>query len=268
MMTDDAGYLFEGADPDSELGRLRLIESCWDSITTACFERLGVIEGWRCIDIGAGAGSVARWLAHRVGPTGSVVAADIDPKFLTGLAENVRVQQLDIREGDLEEGGYDLVHWRSLLWSLPDPLGVVTRSAAAVRPGGILFGQELDLGLLHLDGHPDADHINSIIQKVLHETRQAKLTDARIGRRLPGLLALAGIEVLDTEITTEVAQPGEPLYEYQRRTDTSAMPIFARQGILTEAEAALVLSFYDQPGTALISATLVSSWGRRPETSP
>ena len=38
--------------------------------------RVGVLE------IGAGGGSIARWLAERVGPTGSVLATDIDPRFI------------------------------------------------------------------------------------------------------------------------------------------------------------------------------------------
>ena len=37
--------------------------------------------GWRCLDVRAGSGSVATLLAHRVGPSGTVVAADIDLRF-------------------------------------------------------------------------------------------------------------------------------------------------------------------------------------------
>jgi ubiquinone/menaquinone biosynthesis C-methylase UbiE len=42
---------------------------------------IGVTDGWICLEVGAGAGSIARWLARRVGPTGSVVATDLDTRF-------------------------------------------------------------------------------------------------------------------------------------------------------------------------------------------
>ena len=32
--------------------------------------------GWRCLEVGAGGGSIARWLGQRVGPTGRVIATD------------------------------------------------------------------------------------------------------------------------------------------------------------------------------------------------
>jgi ubiquinone/menaquinone biosynthesis C-methylase UbiE len=73
-------------------------------------------RGWRCLDVGAGAGSLGRWLAERVGPTGHVVAADIDPRFLGGLREpNVEVHRCDITRDAVEQNCYDLVHSRFLL---------------------------------------------------------------------------------------------------------------------------------------------------------
>src|SRR5215831_20448497 len=66
-------------------------------------ERLGLEEGARVLDIGCGTGRLARWIAERVGPKGSV--AGIDPleeridiarsrgggvRFEVGQAENLR----------------------------------------------------------------------------------------------------------------------------------------------------------------------------------
>jgi hypothetical protein len=39
---------------------------------------LGIQKGWHCLEVGAGHGVVARWLAEQVGPTGRVVATDIN----------------------------------------------------------------------------------------------------------------------------------------------------------------------------------------------
>ena len=63
--------------------------------------------GWRCLDVRAGSGSVATLLAHRVGPSGTVVAADIDLRFLTNLPPNVEVRRHDITTSDMESKSYD-----------------------------------------------------------------------------------------------------------------------------------------------------------------
>jgi 2-polyprenyl-3-methyl-5-hydroxy-6-metoxy-1,4-benzoquinol methylase len=98
---------------------------------------LGLTSGWQCLELGAGAGSIACWLAARVGPSGQVVATDIDPRFLQDLKlPNLEVRRHDIRTDALEREAYDLVHCRNLLVHLPDPEQMARRMVAALRPGG------------------------------------------------------------------------------------------------------------------------------------
>ena len=61
-----------------ERQRLALMSSLLDPIERARFSRLGVGPGWRCLELGCGNGSMAQTLAEAVGPTGHVVASDID----------------------------------------------------------------------------------------------------------------------------------------------------------------------------------------------
>jgi hypothetical protein len=114
MQGGEQQYLAADIDADTESGRLQLLEACHDPGTIRRLDRLGVSRGWRCLELGAGYGSIARWLAERVGPTGSVVAADIDPRFLTNMPAGVEVRRLDIRHDDLEVDTYDLVHCRAV----------------------------------------------------------------------------------------------------------------------------------------------------------
>ena len=53
------------ADFDDELGRLRLLEARYDPHTHRRLSMFGPLAGTRCLEVGAGAGSVARWLAAR-----------------------------------------------------------------------------------------------------------------------------------------------------------------------------------------------------------
>ena len=56
------GYVHANAAFDDELGRLRLLEARYDSDTFRRLGMFGPLAGARCLEVGAGAGSVARWL--------------------------------------------------------------------------------------------------------------------------------------------------------------------------------------------------------------
>src|SRR5262249_35103535 len=87
-------YPISNADPGEER-RLALLESSNDPGTIQRLSNLGVGPGWRCLEVGAGHGSIAKWLCEKVGTTGSVVAIDIDTRFLSGIAaDNLQVLKL------------------------------------------------------------------------------------------------------------------------------------------------------------------------------
>ena len=106
-------YFTSNEKDEAELDRLRILENTLDLTTIRHLEMTGVSEGWRCLEVGAGAGSVAQWLSSRVGLRGRVVATDINIIFLRQLSfPNVEIRQHDIIKDDLETGLYDLVHCR------------------------------------------------------------------------------------------------------------------------------------------------------------
>jgi len=68
-----------------ERARLKALEALFDPTTTAALESTGIASGWRCQEVGGGAGSVARWLSEQVGPAGHVAATDVQAGFLDEL---------------------------------------------------------------------------------------------------------------------------------------------------------------------------------------
>ena len=143
MTTDAAeGGRYFAADREAadELSRLRLLEQINDPYTFRHLDAIGFAEGWHCLEVGAGAGSVVRWLSERTGPTGKVVAADLDPRFLGDIsAGNVEVRRCDITKDPIEPSSYDLVHSRAVLTHMQDPAAVlrrIGRSASAGRLDG------------------------------------------------------------------------------------------------------------------------------------
>jgi 16S rRNA A1518/A1519 N6-dimethyltransferase RsmA/KsgA/DIM1 with predicted DNA glycosylase/AP lyase activity len=91
-----------GRKPGSDFGGL---EARWDPGTIRHLETLGVGEGWHCLEIGGGGGSIAEWLCRRVGPKGHVVATDLDTRFLEALDyDNLEVVRHNIVTDAVPEG--------------------------------------------------------------------------------------------------------------------------------------------------------------------
>jgi SAM-dependent methyltransferase len=141
------GYGFDPSWSD-ERRRLALIERCYDPTTTSRLAQLGVSAGWQCLEVGAGGGSIARWLRDRVSPGGRVVALDLDIRFIEN-EPGIEARRGNILAEELEGDNYDLVHCRALLHHLPGKqVAALRRMAAALRPGGVLVAEEPYLGAM------------------------------------------------------------------------------------------------------------------------
>jgi len=102
-------------DPSSEFHLLRIL-------------RTGVSTGWRCLEIGAGNGSLSQWLAQRIGPDGHVIASDIRTDLMDGIAGgNLEVRQFDVVHDEPPDAPYDLIAVRALLHHLPERRAVVSK---------------------------------------------------------------------------------------------------------------------------------------------
>jgi len=213
--------------------------------------------------VGAGRGSIARWLADAVGPTGSVVAADIDPRFLTGLPKNVAVRRLDIRVEDVEAGAYDLVHCRALLMHLPDPAEVLAHLAGALRPGGVLLAEEGDYGLYHYGGHPDAQALTDEAHRALDALSDAGIFNARFGRGLPAMLTECGLALGGSEVDTRVSRPNEPQFEFARASALDSLARLIAAGVIDGAETDRLERFFGHLGSIVTGPSLVAAWGQK-----
>jgi precorrin-6B methylase 2 len=77
-------YLFDHAAPQAAQ-RFAGLQARHDPTTVRHLEALGVGEGWVCWEVGDGGGSIAAWLARRVGASGHVLVTDIAPRSLAAL---------------------------------------------------------------------------------------------------------------------------------------------------------------------------------------
>ncbi|HKT02979.1 MAG TPA: class I SAM-dependent methyltransferase [Rugosimonospora sp.] len=111
-----------------------------DTHTRRRIEELVDLPGKRCLEVAAGAGSIATWMAERVGPQGHVLATDLKPQRIPDYP-GLEVRQHDITS-DEPLGRYDLVHARLLLNHLPERRTALRNMIGALQPGGAVLTED------------------------------------------------------------------------------------------------------------------------------
>jgi len=258
-------YFAADADAAFERERLRLLGQLMDPMTTGRLDRLGVGRGWRCLEVGAGDGSVARWLAARVGPTGRVVATDIDPRFLEGPGlARVEVRRHDILRDLLETGHYDLVHCRALLMHLAEPERALARMLAALRPGGWLLVEEGDMETFAVvDPDDPASAMVDRVRRLTTEVMQARgRIDLTLGRRCPDVLERLGLAEVGSERTTWRCGGGDVRARFLRM---SLKLLCQGAGPISEADYEALERAYDDPS---FDMAMIGAWGQRAADGP
>ncbi len=185
-MTKD--YAFDNALP-AQLQRLRTLEELFDAGTFRHLEALGVHKSRRCLEIGAGGGSVAEWLSDRAG---SVLATDLDTRYLTE-SPNLEVRVHDLHQHDLPDHEFDLVHLRMVLAWVPNRGEALRRLRATLKPGGVLLAEEMDFGCVAPDPRmPDGELLMRALKAHHDVLIDRSGFDPLYGRRLVGDMEAAG----------------------------------------------------------------------------
>ena len=261
-------YIFD-AGFQKERDRLRALEFLFDSYTMRRLADLGVSDGWQCLEVGCGAGSIALWLAEQVGIAGRVVAVDLDTRFLDGHSRaNLHVRQHNILD-DLNDGPFDLVHARAVLEHIPDRRDALQRMVSAVRPGGWLMLEDTDFGgvvaaaLAHYADPPEDAALLERIYRAVEAVLAAAGGDANFGARLIGGLKDAGLENVAGEVHTPVV-PGGTEYWVRGTIEQLAKPLVST-GLVTAGDVEAYLTRTADHSCHYAPGFVVTAWGQRPD---
>jgi ubiquinone/menaquinone biosynthesis C-methylase UbiE len=182
--------MFDSAST-AEYERLDLMSKILDPTTRASLLALGLREGWSCLELGGGNGSVTEWLCAQVGDSGSVTSVDINPRLIELVrAPNLTVHQADVRVADLPTGPFDLVMCRAMLHQIAEYApAVLAKMAAVLKPGGWLFACEPDFHLVQTCDPPEW----ATAWKAVIEWGRSQGVEWFIGRRLPAMVQALGL---------------------------------------------------------------------------
>ncbi|WHT22863.1 methyltransferase domain-containing protein [Crossiella sp. CA-258035] len=242
----------------------RCLAEAYDPITRARLLQAGVGGGWRCLEVGAGNGSVASWLAERVGPGGWVLATDLNPRHLV-TRPRLSVLRHDIRHDPLPEAAFDLVHARQVLPLLPERIPVLHRMIGALRPGGLLQLDDLDIGYGPALLTPDRRGAQ-LYQRFLAAKAEAMAAtggDGCWGSRAAEAMRAAGLVEVDPVPHLTQWHPGSPGVRLQINHTHRLRELLLAAG-MTEQDLTELRALLTHPGFRAASPVFYSVQGRRP----
>jgi len=272
---------------EGEQERLTALTRAFDPVTQRHLLARGLTDGWRCLEVGAGTGSIARWMAEQVGLKGRVLATDLDFDLVETQGPDVGSLELrrhDILVDPLPDEEFDLIHTRLVLEHLPARLEALERLARALAPGGWLVVESLTFGTERCGGRRGAALIGGVVTTLKVLMGRGGF-DGAFGRRLPIHLSRLGLSDVAAEGTQVVLIGGTPSVEWARPSllrirdlllddATGVVPAPLHKVLSAGWVRGAVERRFDaldrllsDPEFVYLIPTMVSAWGRRPDTA-
>lgn len=256
------GYVYDHSWSDERV-RLAGLESALDPGTRDHLIRLGAAPGSRCLEVGAGGGSIALWLGDLVAPGGEVVATDLEIDFLEREASgrtNLRIIRHDVSREDLP-ADFDIVHARYLIEWLPDKRVGLARLAAALRPGGVMLVEEPDWVTMFETAEPLA--LRRVIVAAMNQLEAACPIDVRYGRRIFDDMCATGLHDVSAEGRCPVVRGGSPAAKFLRLTVLKLRDAMVRDHRVDEDDLAQAVAVLEDSTRTMYMPMTVAAWGRK-----
>jgi SAM-dependent methyltransferase len=259
---------------EAELRRLRAQAAEHEKSSRSLLAAVGLGPGARVLDVGCGPIGILPLLAEAVGVGGEVIGLEREPRFVAmaraelarlGLT-NVTIVEGDALSSGLEAGSFDLVHERLVTVNMPERRELVRTMAALAAPGGIIALQDID----NVSWTCEPAHDSwTVLLSLFHDVFRAGGGDPFVGRRLPDLLRQAGVQDVQSRVTTALPGPQEYRRTHLLSLIDSIRDKVISSGAMAEGElehhCAALESHLTDPNTLLIDKLLIQCWGHRPQ---
>ncbi|BAY24850.1 putative methyltransferase [Calothrix sp. NIES-2100] len=251
MRVTESSYVFANSQHLRELERLQKIEEVFDPASRRRILATGLTAGWRCLEVGAGAGSIMRWIADIVGENGSVVAVDINTEFLTDLQpSNVEVIKEDIRYLQLEKHSFDLIHARFVLIHISDFRVALSQMLSLLKPGGWIVLEEPDFSAARaIVGNPEALKSVHRVNQAIVQMFANKGLDYALGVKLPAICQRLKLQNLSVEHDTPLSNGGFGMATVMKMSAIQLAEKYIATGQATDDDIEQYCQFADDPTT-------------------
>jgi SAM-dependent methyltransferase len=240
-----------------ERTRLSAMEALWDPGSQALLDEIGIDRGWKCLEIGAGGGSLVEWMAGR---GASVLAVDIDTRFVESLASDaIAVRRMDIRTDELPASEFDLVHARLVFEHLSDRTQILNRLATTLRPGGSMVIEDYDWTCFGFeDKDPAIDNVAEVVMRFMEQSG----FERDYGRRVVRDLEAAGLTDVRGEGRARIIDSTSPGFEFFRLSFESLRGALVDAGMLSVEEAAATSARFGE-SLRVYTPIMMAGIGRR-----
>jgi SAM-dependent methyltransferase len=230
------------------------------------------LQGMRVWVPGCGNGNLARELTHYVGPTGQVVATDIDISRF-GQQEDVEVLRHDVVNDPPPPGRFNLVHARRLLSHLQEREDVLLTMVGCLEPDGHLGLEDW--------AHPDDPRdMVPLVPEPAEENRDAYCDfqaavwrilaerghDPHFGWDTLEYLDAFGLVELEAGSESTLWRGGGPGCRLQTATLTELDSQLTEHGVSDDTKL-IVRQLLTDPAFVLRSPPMCWTWGRKPRRS-
>jgi SAM-dependent methyltransferase len=258
-------YIFTSVEDQRELTRLQAIEREFDPASRRRLYAAGLTTGWRCLEVGPGAGSLMQWMGERVGPSGKVVALDLSTRFLPARhPDHVEIRQGDIRTASLPQGSFDLVHARYVLIHVPDYEIALSRMLAALKPGGWIVLEEPDFSASRgIAGEAAQLAAMQQINHAIHLMYESRGMDHALGLKLLPLLQAQGFCNLAMEHDAPVSAGGSGLAKMMAMSAQQLRDKYLATGVVSEADLQRYGQLSEDPQSRAVYYATVAVTGQK-----
>lgn len=249
------------AATEREHARLLALARARDPRTISVLSQLGIAPGWQCLEVGAGSGSISRWLAEQVAPGGRVLSVDIDLRFHCDAVPGLEVRRLDIVSDPLPDAAFDLIHARAVLEHLAEREQVFDRFVKATRPGGWIVVEDADWQ--SFEEQPLPEPLATIARAMHAGLRSRSGWDSRLGNRLLSLFAARGLVDLDIVGEVRSMRGGDDSAWWSLGIEHGA-DAFVAAGVATRAQVDGALALMRSPDFVMMAPLSIAVRGRVP----
>ena len=256
--------VFGNPDERAEV-RYRELSALYDAQTVRHLEQRGVDQGWSCLEVGGGGGSITSWLCNRVGNTGHVLATDIDPYFLNTLfCPNLEVRRHDIRTEGLPKHQFHLAHARMVLTHLSERELALHRMLKTLTPGGWIVIEEFDNQSIVPDSSVNPAEVELQVRRAFHHVLASRGVELQFGRLLPQQLHALGLVNVGGEASLSIWRGNSAGTNLLKLTCQELRDPIIGSGLISHSEFDAEMERLDEHDFLMPSPMMWTVWGQVP----